>query len=107
MAWMKLIVALALGAIALPAWPAQARGASPFRWRGIVEGAYGPTWTHEQRARIVRWMPRHGFDAYVHAPKDDLWQRTNWRDPYPASQQREFAGEIALARSRGFSGSRT
>lgn len=96
---MKLILALALGAVALSAEPAIA--ASPFKWRGIVEGAYGPTWTHEQRARIVRWMPRHGFNAYVHAPKDDLWQRTNWRDPYPADKQREFSDEIVLARKRG------
>jgi hyaluronoglucosaminidase len=44
-------------------------------------------------------MPAHGFNAYVHAPKDDLWQRTQWRDPYPAGQQAEFDAEIRLARS--------
>lgn len=98
---MRLILALALGAVALAFLPGSAATASPFEWRGIVEGAYGPTWTHDQRVRILRWMPRHGFNAYVHAPKDDLWQRTNWRDPYPASRQREFTAEIALARRRG------
>src|SRR3954454_2014525 len=96
---MRLCLALVLCAVALPAAPAF--GASPFEWRGIVEGAYGPTWTHSQRTRILRWMPAHGFNAYVHAPKDDLWQRTNWRDPYPTAQQRQFAAEIALAHRRG------
>jgi hyaluronoglucosaminidase len=51
--------------------------------------------------RVLQWMPAHGFNAYVHAPKDDLWQRTSWRDPYPADQQAEFDQEIALARRAG------
>jgi hypothetical protein len=96
----RTVAAGALTTLALLAGASPAAG-SPFEWRGIVEGAYGPTWTHEQRTQILRWMPRHGFNAYVHAPKDDLWQRTNWRDPYPAGRQRDFTGEIALARRRG------
>jgi hyaluronoglucosaminidase len=96
----RTIAACGLGALLVLAVASPAAG-SPFEWRGIVEGAYGPTWTHEDRVRVLRWMPRHGFNAYVHAPKDDLWQRTNWRDPYPAAQQREFDREIALAGARG------
>lgn len=45
-------------------------------------------------------MPRHGFNAYVHAPKNDVFQRTNWRDPYPSVEQAQFTREIALARAR-------
>ena len=93
-----LVAIVALGSV-VAATPAVA--ASPFKWRGIVEGAYGPPWTHAQRTKIIRWMPRHGFNAYVHAPKDDLWQRTNWRDPYPAAEQQQFSAEIRLARRRG------
>lgn len=66
-----------------------------------MEGPYGPVWDHGARERVIRWMPSHGFNAYVHAPKDDLWQRTQWRDPYPAGQQAEFDAEIRLARSLG------
>src|SRR4051794_11485001 len=73
----------------------------PFAWRGIVEGPYGPPWNHAQRERMLRWMGTQGFNAYVHAPKDDLYQRTNWRDPYPAAAQREFDAEVRLARERG------
>jgi hyaluronoglucosaminidase len=90
---------LALAFAVLLLW---APGASAeLEWRGIVEGPYGPVWDHGARDRVIRWMPSHGFNAYVHAPKDDLWQRTQWRDPYPAEQQREFDAEIALARSLG------
>ena len=74
---------------------------SPFTWRGVVEGPYGPPWDHAQRERMLRWMAPHGFNAYVHAPKDDLYQRTNWRDPYPPAAQREFDAEIRLARGLG------
>ena len=97
-AW--LLAAICASAIAAAAAP-PAEAASPFARRGIVEGAYGPTWDHAARVRVLRWMPAHGFNAYVHAPKNDLYQRTSWRDPYPADQQAEFTAEIALARRRG------
>ena len=85
--------------LAAPAPAGTAR--SPFAWRGVVEGPYGPPWDHGQRERMVRWMATHGLNAYVHAPKDDLYQRTNWRDPYPVAAQREFDAEIRLARGLG------
>jgi hyaluronoglucosaminidase len=91
------LAALALLAAAAPA----AHARSPFAWRGIVEGAYGPTWDHGARSRVLRWMPSHGFNAYVHAPKDDLYQRTYWRDPYPAGEMAAFRREIRAARARG------
>src|SRR3954451_7650413 len=92
-------VALAALALLVPCGSASAR--SPFAWRGIVEGAYGPTWDHAARVRVLRWMPAHGFNAYVHAPKDDLYQRTYWRDPYPAAEIRAFRREVRLAAARG------
>src|SRR3989475_12157166 len=96
---------VALGAVlAALAVAASSHAASPFGWRGVVEGAYGPTWDHAARVRVLRWMPAHGFNAYVHAPKNDLYQRTSWRDPYPPDQQAEFTAEIALARRRGGEG---
>jgi hyaluronoglucosaminidase len=81
--------------------PATALGHHSLSWRGIVEGQYGRPWTHAERMRILSWMPRHGFNAYVHAPKQDPYQRTNWRDPYPAREQRGFRHEIARASRLG------
>src|SRR5438105_1698926 len=101
---MRRTVAAIAAAVAVPATavtPAAAAAAkpkSPFAWRAVVEGSYGTPWNHDQRMRMVRFMGTHGFNAYVHAPKDDLYQRTNWRDPYPPAQQADFDGEIALAR---------
>ena len=96
---MRRALALSAALLALATPAASAR--SPFGWRGIVEGAYGPAWSHAERARVLAWMPRHGFNAYVHAPKNDLYQRTNWRDPYPAAEQAQFRSEIGFARRHG------
>src|SRR5215217_6054097 len=87
----RVLLGLVLAVVA--ASPAQ--GASPFEWRGVVEGAYGPAWDHAQRTRVIEWMPAHGFNAYEHAPKDDLFQRTQCSEPYQADQQRDFADENA------------
>ena len=95
-----LLLVLAALALALPSAASAASGGR-LAWRGIVEGAYGRAWSHAERTDVLRWMSRHALNAYVHAPKDDLYQRTNWRDPYPPEQMREFEREIALARRRG------
>jgi hyaluronoglucosaminidase len=88
-------------ALLTAAVPGQASADAGGRWRGIVEGSYGRPWDHGQRQRVIRWMPRHGFNAYVHAPKEDLYQRTNWRDPYPDEEWKRIRAELRLARRRG------
>ena len=77
--------ALLICVLALVVAPPAAEAASPFAWRGIIEGTYGPPWDARQRTRMLAFMGEHGMNAYVHAPKDDLYQRTQWRDPYPAA----------------------
>lgn len=78
-----------------------ARAASPFAWRGIVEGSYYAPWSHGARMRMLAWMPAHGFNAYVHAPKGDTYQRGGWARPYPADVQAQFDSEIAYAQAHG------
>ena len=108
---LRLVIAL-LALLAL-APSAQAKKAkpkppplSPFTWRGIIEGYYGTAakpapWTHGERTRMINWMGTHGFNAYVHAPKADPYQTTQWRDPYSPVLQRNFTKEIRLAESLG------
>jgi hyaluronoglucosaminidase len=92
---LTLLLALGLLAAAAP------QTALALGWRGIVEGAYGRPWSDDERAAMLRWMARHGMNAYVHAPKDDLYGRTHWRDPYPAAQQAVFDAEVRRARADG------
>ena len=94
---------LALAGLALGG-ALSARGApaaSPFQWRGVIQGQYGPQFSATQRRRLLRFMARNGFNAYVHAPKGDPYQRTLWREPYPPARQAAFDAEIALASRLG------
>lgn len=94
------LVVLALlvtGSLAAPASSAP----QPFAFAGVIEGSYGPTWSHADRLAMVTWMGSHHLGTYVHAPKDDPYQRAQWRDPYPAAEMADFAREIAAARRTG------
>jgi hyaluronoglucosaminidase len=59
--------------------------------RGVIEGFYGPPWTHEERLDLIRFCGRHGLNTWVHAPKDDPFHRDRWRDPYPDDELARFA----------------
>jgi hyaluronoglucosaminidase len=63
--------------------------------RGVIEGFYGPQWTHEARTHVIEFLARRGMNAYVYAPKDDPKHRERWRDPYDAAELREFAALAA------------
>lgn len=64
---------------------------SPFAWRGVVEGFYGPAYGDEDRLAIIEAIGRRGMNVYVHAPKDDPLQREAWRSPYPEAERSRFA----------------
>jgi hyaluronoglucosaminidase len=51
--------------------------------RGVIEGFYGPPWSHEERLNLIRFCSGEGLTTWVHAPKDDPYHRARWRDPYP------------------------
>ena len=73
---------------------------SGFRYRGVIEGYYGPSYRHEDRLWWLERLGRWGMNLYVYAPKDDALQRSAWRTPYPEDRLREFAGLVeAGARS--------
>jgi len=72
-----------------------------FARRGVIEGMYGPPWSHPDRIRILRFEIAHHWNTYVHAPKNDPYQRLQWRLPYSDEAQRVFDAEIRFARSKG------
>ncbi len=72
-----------------------------FLERGIVEGFYGKPWTHESRLEILKFLGDHRMNAYYYAPKDDLYHRQRWADPYPAREYQRL-GELARAARANF-----
>ena len=75
--------------------------ADPYAYRGVIFGPYGRPWSHVDRMDVLVWMGAHGMNVYVHAAKDDVYQRLEWRDPYPADAFVAFAEEVGVAHAAG------
>jgi hyaluronoglucosaminidase len=69
--------------------------------RGVIEGFYGPPWTHEERLDLIRFCAAHELDTWVHAPKDDPYHRERWREPYPERELAQLAELVRAADSHG------
>ena len=63
---------------------------------GVIEGFYGPPWTHEERLDLIRFCAAEGLTTWVHAPKDDPYHRDRWSEPYPDDELARL-GELAHA----------
>ncbi len=72
-----------------------------FRWRGVIEGFYGHPWTHEQRARGIKFFGDFGMNLFLLAPKDAAWQRLRWRDPLSAEFVTQMRELVALGNMHG------
>lgn len=68
--------------------------------RGVIEGFYGPPWSHEARLRQLRFMGRHKLNTYVYAPKDDPFHRRRWRELYPSEKLRQLAELLRVAKQQ-------
>ena len=66
---------------------------------GVIEGFYGPPWSHEERLDMIRFCGREGFRTWVHAPKDDPYHRARWREPYPDDELARL-GELVREAAR-------
>ncbi|MGT2933132.1 protein O-GlcNAcase [Streptococcus catagoni] len=54
-----------------------------FKIRGIIEGFYGEPWTEEERLDCLEFIGQNRMNTYMYAPKNDHYQRKDWRLPYP------------------------
>lgn len=75
--------------------------ASGFAVRGIVEGFYGPPWSHAQRLDAIGFIADHGMNRFVYAPKDDPFLRRRWRDPHDPAALAVVGGLVDACRERG------
>ncbi|MGH2945080.1 MAG: beta-N-acetylglucosaminidase domain-containing protein [Solirubrobacteraceae bacterium] len=68
------------------------------RRRGVVEGFYGPPWSHEVRLDQLDYYGRHKMNLYVYTPKDDPYLRAEWRRPYPDDELARIGALVARAK---------
>ncbi len=58
--------------------------------RGVIEGFYGPPWSHAARLTVLEFLAERGMNAYVYAPKSDAKHREQWRTAYDADEIDRF-----------------
>lgn len=68
-----------------------------FKKRGYIEGFYGPTWENSKRRSVMKLMAANGMNTFYYAPKDDLYHREKWREPYPEKELAELKALFDLA----------
>ena len=68
-----------------------------FAVRGVIEGFYGTPWTHEERLDMIEFMALHRMNTFVYSPKDDVFTRRRWREPYPEAELAELAETVRAA----------
>ena len=69
------------------------------RIRGVIEGFYGPPWSHAERLELLRFCGHESLNTWVHAPKDDPFHRKLWREPYPDGELAQL-GELVREAER-------
>jgi hyaluronoglucosaminidase len=74
-----------------------------FAHRGVVEGFYGPPWTHADRLWCLEQLGALGMNTYVYAPKHDALHRARWREAYSAQALRRFAELVEVGARHGVS----
>jgi hypothetical protein len=80
---------------------AEDQEARSFQQTGVVEGFYGPPWSHQDRLDILRFMGRVGLTHYYYAPKDDPFHRHRWREQYPETDLARLRELAVVAREAG------
>jgi hypothetical protein len=68
-----------------------------FPVRGIVEGFYGTPWSYDDRLDVLHFEGQQRMNTYIYAPKDDLYERKLWREPYPPEQMKRLGALVAAA----------
>ena len=62
--------------------------------RGFIEGYYGNPWSHEDRMDLMQYGGEIKMNQYVFAPKDYPYHRTQWRDLYPETGEKNSLTQI-------------
>lgn len=67
--------------------------------RGVVEGFYGPPWSHAERMDQLAFYGDNKMNTYIYAPKGDPYHRERWRVPYPRHRRQRLGELVERARA--------
>src|SRR4051812_364582 len=54
---------------------------------GVVEGFFGPEWSHQARLAYADFLSKSNGHFYIYAPKRDAHLRKNWRGTWGQDYQ--------------------
>ncbi len=61
------------------------------RISGVIEGFYGPPWTHNERLACIDFLGAQGMNTYVWAAKQEPRHRDEWNSPFTDEECTQFA----------------
>lgn len=66
------------------------------RYRGIVEGFYGHTFSVETRLELMEFCKRYKMNTYIYGPKSDPYHLGLWKNDYPetVTEEERYKGYI-------------
>lgn len=67
--------------------------------RGLVEGYYGNPYSESDRMNLFEFFGRQKMNVYIYGPKDDVYHKGQWRDPYPAELGNKIAEYATAAKA--------
>ena len=65
--------------------------------RGTIEGFYGKPWSMAERAEHIEFLAEMKANTYIYSPKDEVYARDKWREPYPADTLKQLGGLVETA----------
>jgi hyaluronoglucosaminidase len=65
--------------------------------RGTIEGFYGKPWSMAERAEHIEFLAGMKANTYIYSPKDEVFARDKWREPYPADTLKQLSGLVETA----------
>jgi hyaluronoglucosaminidase len=68
---------------------------------GVIEGFYGPPWSHEARLAMLRELRELDLDTYLYAPKNDPQHRSSWWRPLDHDARARLRELFDVGRSLG------
>lgn len=71
-----------------------------FSMRGIIEGFYGTPWSHNDRLDVISFLASEHMNTYMYAPKNDVYHRSKWREPYPEKELQKLLELIQQAKEQ-------
>lgn len=71
------------------------------KYFGYIEGYFGRELNWHQRYGILDHLKKLKLNTYIYAPKEDPYQRVEWRKPFPKKQRDKLSDFVKYGKKRG------